>query len=76
MKSRAHQVSKYRAGVAVMSGSRSVPFVLFAGPVGDDGWYVAKFTQSVLMSSSMARTAPALTSRLARSVILRSGPAT
>lgn len=55
---------------------RSDPFADVAGAVGELGSKVARFTQSVLMSSSMARTAPARTSRLASVVMFSPGPPT
>src|SRR5208283_4900867 len=78
MKSRAHQDEKYRLGPPAMSasGRRSVPLAGEASPVGVAGSNVARFTQSVLISSSMARTAPARMRRSARSVMLRLGPPT
>ena len=53
-----------------------MPLAAVAAPLGADGSKVAKFTQSELMSSSMARTAPARTSKLARSVMFSPGPPT
>ncbi len=59
-----------------MSESRLVPLPVLAAVAPALGAKVARLTQSVLMSSSMARTAPARTSTSARSVMFMSGPPT
>ena len=66
------------------SGTYNMTFTLFAassdggpmaGPV-PTGSYVEYCTQSVLMSSSMARTAPARTNKSASETMVSPGPAT
>jgi hypothetical protein len=76
MKSRVHHEAKYLPVVPVIPDRRRFPFEGEARPFEDDGEYVTKLTQSVLMSSSIARTAPARTNRFAKSVMFKPGPAT
>ena len=76
MKSRVHQEAKYLPVVPVIPDRSRFRFEGAARPFEDDGEYVTKLTQSVLMSSSIARTAPARTNRFAKSVMFKPGPAT
>jgi len=73
-KSRFHHVSKYRDPVGIDFNSVELFEPLSDVPIGP--WKAANWTQPVLMSSCIPRTAPASTSTLARSLIDRAGPPT